>query len=113
MAKVYDRVEWEYLRNIMLKLGFRGQWVNLIMKCVETVELSVRVNGCFSEPFTPSRGIRPGDPMSPYLLLRCAEGLSSMLKCSGPHYLAQGIRVAIHAPWISHLLFADDCLIFT
>jgi hypothetical protein len=65
MAKAYDRVEWGYLRSIMLKLGFSERFVNLIMKCVESVNLSVRVNGHFSDMFSPTRGIRQGDPMSP------------------------------------------------
>jgi hypothetical protein len=113
MAKAYDRVEWIYLRAIMAKLGFSDQWINVIMKCVETVSFSVRVNGRFSDFFKPSRGIRQGDPISPYLFLMCAEGLSCLLKFSGEAHLSKGIRVGIHAPWVSHLLFADDCLIFT
>jgi hypothetical protein len=113
MAKAYDRVEWSYLRSIMLKLGFSDQWVGRIMKCVESVRFSVRVNGHFLEFFSPTRGIRQGDPLSPYLFLLCAEGLSSMMKHSGPNYLAKGIRVGIHAPWVSHLLFADDYMLFT
>jgi hypothetical protein len=113
MAKAYDRVEWCYLRNVMLKLGFDLNLVNLIMKCVETVRLSVRVNGHLFNTFSPTRGIRQDDPMSPYLFLLCAEGLSSLLKFSGPQFLAKGVWVGIHVPWISHLLFADDCLVFT
>jgi hypothetical protein len=50
--------------------------------------------------------------MSPHLFLLCAEGLSSPLKARGPVFLARGIRVGVHAPWISHLLFADDSMIF-
>jgi len=113
MAKAYDRIEWVYLRNILLTMGFDEGFVQLIMKCVETVSFRVRVNGAFSEPFVPSRGIRQGDPLSPYLFLLCAEGLSCLLKSIGPQYLARGVRVGVHSPWISHLLFADDCLIFT
>jgi hypothetical protein len=112
MAKAYDRVEWAYLRAMMEKLGFAEAWINLLMKCVQTVSLSVRVNGQFSEYFKPTRGIRQGDPISPSLFLICAEGLGCMLKYSGPQYLARGIRVGIHAPWTSHLLFADDSLMF-
>lgn len=83
------------------------------MKCVSSVSFSVRVNGVFSDSFKPTRGIRQGDPISPYLFLLCSEGLSCMLKNIGPLYLSRGVRVSRHAPWISHLLFADDCLIFT
>jgi acyl-CoA thioesterase FadM len=72
------------------------------------------VNGRLSPVFTPTEGIRQGDPMSLYLFLLCAdEGLSSMLKFPGPQFLSKEIRVGIHAPWVSHLLFADDCLVFT
>ena len=113
MTKAYDRVEWAYLRNILLTLGFDQSFVQLIMQCVETVSFRVRVNGNFSETFWPSRGIRQGDHLSLYLFLLCAEGLSCLLKSSGPQFLARGVRVGIHSPWISHLLFADDCLIFT
>ena len=112
MAKAYDRVEWEYLRSIMLKLGFRESFVNLILRCVNSVCFSVKLNGHLSEVFKPSRGIRQGDPTSPYLFLLCSEGLSCLLKTVGPMHLSRGVRVGVHAPWISHLLFADDCLVF-
>jgi hypothetical protein len=112
MAKAYDRVEWNYLMAIMSALGFPESWCSLVMKCISSVSFSVRVNGVFSESFKPTRGIRQGDPMSPYLFLLCAEGLSSMVKSIGPTYVSRGVRVGRHAPWVSHLLFADDCLIF-
>lgn len=69
--------------------------------------------GVLSPSFKPSRGIRQGDPISPYLFLLCSEGLTCLLKSRGPQFISRGIRVSLHAPWISHLLFADDCLIFT
>lgn len=113
MAKTYDRVEWRYLHDILLVMGFPVSWCNLVMKCVTSVSFSVRINGALSPSFKPTRGIRQGDPISPYLFLICAEGLTNMLKSMGPQFISRGIRVSFHAPWISHLLFANDCLIFT
>ena len=111
MAKAYDRVEWEYLRRIMLQLGLQESFVSLIMRCVTSVSFSVRINGVLSDFFRPTRGIRQGDPISPYLFLLCAEGLSCLLKAVG--HLSKGVRVGVHSPWISHLLFADDCIVFS
>ena len=54
-----------------------------------------------------------GDPISPYLFLLCAEGLCSLLKSVGPMHLSRGVRVGIHSPWILHLLFADDSIVFS
>ena len=113
MAKAYDPVEWEYLQGIMLKLGFHEAFVRMIMKCVTTVSFSIRVNGVPTQSFRPTRGIRQGDPISPYLFLLCSEGLSCLLKSIGPMHLARGVRVGIHSPWISHLLFADDSIVFS
>ena len=113
MAKANDRVEGSYLRAIMHKLGFAQMWIDRIMACVESVSFSVRVNGKFSQIFKPTRGFRQGDPISSYLFLLCSEGLTSLLKSFGTGHLGRGIRVGIHAPLITHLLFADDCLIFT
>uniref|UniRef100_A0A0A9AWC7 Uncharacterized protein n=1 Tax=Arundo donax TaxID=35708 RepID=A0A0A9AWC7_ARUDO len=69
-------------------LGFSQHWCTLVMKCVSSISFSVRVNGVFLEPFKPTRGIRQGDPISPYLFLLCAEGLTSMLKNSGPLFIS-------------------------
>ena len=112
MMKAYDRVEWHYLQAIMLKLGFCMEFVRLVMKCVTSVRFSIRVNGELLPFFTPSRGLRQGCPASPYLFLLCAEGLTSLLNHFGGLRVDKGIRVSYRSPWINHLLFADDSLIF-
>jgi hypothetical protein len=112
MMNAYDRVEWHYMVAILLKFGFSINFIRLIMKCVTSIRFAVRVNGELLPFFTPSRGLRQGDPMSPYLFLLCAEGFTPLLKFFGGNYVDKEIRVSFRSPWVNHLLFADDSLIF-
>ncbi|KAL0462114.1 UNVERIFIED_CONTAM: putative mitochondrial protein [Sesamum latifolium] len=112
MSKAYDSVEWSFLRGVLLRLGFHHRFVNLIMLLVSTVSYSFTLNG---EPFgflRPERGIRQGDPLSPYLFIFCAETLSRMMQEAECRGRLMGVKVMDRAPSISHLLFADDTLIF-
>ena len=112
MSKAYDRVEWVWLEKIMEKLGFAERWRGLVMKCVTMVNYAIKVNGCPMGSITPSRGIRQGDPLSPYLFFLCVEGLSSLNKASVANGGLKGIFVCREGPELSHLFFADNSLIF-
>lgn len=111
MSKAYDRVEWKFLKGMLLKLGFRRKWVDLIMNCVSTVKYRIKINRDVTEEIIPQRGLRQGDPLSPYLFLICAEGFSAMLQEAEDNGRLQGIKICSNAPSVNHLLFADDSLL--
>ena len=75
------------------------------------MKYKVGFNDQETESFVPTRGLRQGDPLSPYLFLICAEGLSSALAQKEEVCGIEGVRVCRNAPSVSHLLFADDSLI--
>lgn len=108
LSKAYDRMEWVFLKAMLLRLGFDENWVELIMQCVSTIRYAFLINGKPCGSLTPKRGPRQGDPLSPYLFLLCAEVFSSLLDEKINQNMLQGVRVCEGAPVISHLLFVDD-----
>ena len=92
MSKAYDRVDWGFLEQIMLKMGFHTKWVSLIMECIRMVSYSL--------------------PISPYLFLLCAEGLNGLLNQAAQQREIHGVSISRRSPALTHLFFADDSLFF-
>ncbi|KAA3470678.1 reverse transcriptase [Gossypium australe] len=112
MSKAYDRVEWRFLEEVMLKIGFSSDWVNKIMCCVRMVTYKVKCNLKLTNVIAPERGIRQGDPLSPYLFLFCMDALSRILVNAQETHKIKGIRASRDGPRINYLFFADDALLF-
>ena len=98
MSKTYDRVEWAFLEQILLKLGFHEDWVALLMECITTVSYSILVNGEPKGLFRPSKGLRQGDPLSPYLFIFCTEGLNAILKEAASKGEIHGFSICRNGP---------------
>ena len=111
MSKAYDRVEWNFLEVLLEKIGFDRRWVCWIMACVTSVTFSVLLNGNTHGFIKPERGIRQGDPLSPFLFILCAEALVNSLNNDEATGHIQGIKLSTACPSVHHLLFADDSLL--
>ncbi|XP_060972642.1 uncharacterized protein LOC133038492 [Cannabis sativa] len=112
MSNAFDRVEWDYLSAVMEKMGFAHQWTSLIMRCLSSNSFSFQLNGEIVGNVWPTRGLRQGDPLSPYLFLICSESLSRLLHHEEHMGNLLGLKFTRQAPSVSHLLFADDSLLF-
>ena len=112
LEKAYDRVSWPFLKQTLLDFGFPECIIGLIMGCISSSSLALIWNGVKLPPFYPSRGLRQGDPLSPYLFVLCMEKLAILINSKVEDGSWNPIKVSRNGPSISHLFFADDCLLF-
>ncbi|WMV25457.1 hypothetical protein MTR67_018842 [Solanum verrucosum] len=115
IEKVFDKVSWSYLLTILRQMGFGERWIRWMKFSITTVKYSILVNRSPVGFFPPQRGIRHGDPISPFLFILAMEGLSKMIqKASSLHWI-EPIKIGrdpTSQANVSHLLYADDTLIF-
>ena len=113
MEKAYYRIEWSFIRHCLEQLDFHPQWIQWIMECITSVSYSLLVNDERTGLICPTRGIRQGDPLSPYIFIICMEALSkALLHESMKTKTGIGIKLGPQTQRIPCLLFADDCLLF-
>ena len=97
----------------MLKaVGFDGNVAKLINQCLSIVRLTLLLNGTKSSSITPSRGIRQGDPLSPYLFILCSEVLARLVNREANAGRIHGAKIATGALGITKLVYANDVLLF-
>lgn len=112
MSKAYDRVELPYLQEALEALRFDPNWIRLVLSYVTTVSYLVLVNGKPGLQFTQSRGLRQGDPLSPYLFFICVERLSSLINKAESKGEVKGLAVKRGGTNTSHLFFIDVNILF-
>lgn len=112
MSKAYDRLEWDFIRLVLEKMNFHPILISWLMECITTVSYTFIINGATRGCVKPGRGIRQGDPLSPYLFILCSEVLTGLCLDAQSKGLMKGISIATHCPRLNHLLFADDTMFF-
>lgn len=112
LEKAYDRVDWPFLREVLLAAGFSSHLTLLILSCISSTSVPVLWNGSSLSEFQPQRGLRQGDPLSPYLFVLCMEVLGQRISRAVDEKEWKPLKASRSGPSISHLFFADDLLLF-
>lgn len=113
LEKAYDLLDWRFIRGCLTQFGFSNAWCDRIMNCVSSTSFSLLINGSPYGHFRASKGIRQGDPLSPYIFILCMEPFIRNLNCLARNPKSNvGLLSSPRGDRISNLVFADDCLIF-
>ena len=110
--KAYDRLRWSFLRESLMELSLPQLMVDIVMNCVTSAKLQILWNGEPMEAFQPTRGIRQGDPLSPYLYVICMERLAHLIEREVQLGTWKPVRASRQGPVVSNLAFADDLNLF-
>ncbi|KAL5558526.1 hypothetical protein UlMin_034737 [Ulmus minor] len=108
LQKAYDRLSWNFLKSVLTAFGFHPNWIRWVLLCCSTASMTLMLNGAAFQSFHPKRGLRQGDPISPYLFILCMEVLSRLINQKVSAGLIAGFKLDRHTPALHHLFFADD-----
>jgi len=111
IAKAYDKVNWVYLKKMLIAFGFDHNWVRWVMALVTSTSFSILVNGSPSEIFSPSRGLRQGNPLSPFLFIIMMEGLGEAIKQAKSAGKIKGLKLTDNGQPLTHQQFVDDTML--
>ncbi|KAL6565077.1 hypothetical protein OROMI_016527 [Orobanche minor] len=111
MEKAYDRINWNFIFQVMTRFGFSVAWVNFIKSCISNCWFSILVNGQSAGFFKSDRGIRQGDPLSPLIFAIAADYFSRSIDKMFDRNPTMFYKIKKNVK-ITHLAYADDILIF-
>eukprot|EP00253_Pinus_taeda_P008430 PITA_08430 len=111
IAKAYDKLNWTNIRNMLKDFGFDHIWVGWVMALVTSSSFSILVNGSPSEIFIPSRGVRQGGPLSPFLFILMMEGLGWAIKHARVMGKIKGLTLKENGQALTHQQFVDDTML--
>lgn len=110
--KAFDSIDWSFLFDMLVTLNFPAQFIRWIDGCITTPKFSISINGGLMGYFEGQKGLRQGDPLSPCLFVIVMEVLSQMLNVAASRKFFD-FHPKCKRIGLSHLVFADDLLIFT
>lgn len=112
MEKAYDHINWGFLDSVMRRMGFGRKWRNRMQVCISSPSFSILLNGASESFFKSSRGLRKGDPLTPFLFILVMEGLSKLILKAEHVGMVEAWEVSHDGLRISILQFAEDTLLF-
>lgn len=112
IRKAFDTMRWDFLDWVLIKFGFPQKFMGWISTILHSARLSVVINGKTRGYFACSRGVRQGDPLSPLLFDICEDILSRMFIDLVEKGEFLPMKMTMHKVFPSHLLYADDILLF-
>ena len=115
IKKAYDSINWKFLLKVLQKMGFGSKWLGWMWSCLSSTKFSVLVNGVPIGFFPSTKGLRQGDPLSPYLFVMGMEVLDVLIRraVEGGYLSGCTIRGGSRPTLnISHLFFVDDTIVF-
>ena len=112
LEKAYDRLNWGFIEDTLKDVGIPIKMLSVIMRCISSSSVRLLWNGQPTDEFLPSRGIRQGNPLSPYIFVLCMERLAHLISTEVQNEGWKPLKVAKKAPKLSHLFFVNDLVLF-
>ena len=113
LEKAYNKLEWSFIRDMLICFNIPKNLIDLTMSCISSVSTLLLFNGRALEHFLPTRGIRQGNPLSPYMFIMCMDYLGQLIQetCEDKSWIP--IKASRRGPAFSHLFLVDDLVLFT
>lgn len=112
MAKAFDKMDWDYIAQILHIYNLPQKFANWVMSCIKSAEFSIILNGRGDGFIKPRSGLRQGCSLSPYVFILGMDFLSRKMQFLVNSGSLRGVKIAPTAPSITNCLYADDLLIF-
>lgn len=113
LEKAFDRLEWSFICHTFQYFNFLGPTLKLLMSCICSTQTAILVNGTPTEYFSPMRGLRQGDQISPFIFILCVDVLSQQIELVFSNILWEPITISCYGQNFPHLFFADNLILMS